>query len=107
MKKIVMAVMLIASVVAIAGCVQTKPAPAPEPQPAPMSSMTPFDILQHKGTVLGQNNPPSWVIAALEGPKAVEKLPDYKDKYVVVVDVTGKDLEGTRLAAQRLNADTE
>lgn len=105
MKKLLFAIVLIASVVALAGCVQTKP--APEQAPAPMTSMTPFDILQHKGTVLGVNTPPNWVVAAMEGPKAVEKLPDYKDKYVVVVDVTGKDLEGTRLAAQRLNADTE
>jgi hypothetical protein len=76
--------------------------------PAPMETKTPpYDILQHKGTTLGVLTPPSWIEASLMGPKAVEKLPDYTGKFVVVVDVTGKDLEGTSLAAQRLNADTE
>jgi len=96
----VLAILMIA-IVAM-GCA-SKPA-----TPAPMVTNTPpYDILQHKGTTLGVLTPPAWIEASLMGPKAVEKLADYKDKFVVVVDVTGKDLEGTSLAAQRLNADTE
>jgi hypothetical protein len=37
----------------------------------------------------------------------VEKLSDYRDQFVVVVDVTGKDLEATRMQAELLNAQTE
>lgn len=81
----------------------------PEPPPAvTMETKTPpFDVLQHKGTVLGVTTVPGWITAALDGPKAVERLADYANKYVVVVDVTGGNLEGTQLAASRLNADTE
>ena len=42
--------------------------------------------------------------AALDGPKAVEKLPDFAGKYIVVVQQDGKDLTGAQLAASRLDA---
>ncbi len=102
MKKILKVLATLMIVALVAGC-------ASKPKtPPPMETKTPpYDILQHKGTTLGVLSPPAWIEASLMGPKAVEKLADYKDKYVVVVDVTGKDLEGTSLAAQRLNADTE
>ncbi len=102
MKKLLLAALLVASVLAVVGCVQNPP-----PPPAPMPTQVPFEILMHKGSSLGVATPPTWVTAALDGPRAVEKLADYKDKFVVIVDVTGKDLEGTQLAGQRLNADTE
>lgn len=90
------------ALVALAGC-------ASPPPPAPVLEVAtpPYDILQHKGTTLGVTTIPAWIPASLEGPKAVEKLPDYKGMFVVVVDVTGRDLEGTSLVAQRLNADAE
>jgi DNA-binding FrmR family transcriptional regulator len=44
--------------------------------------------------------------AAIDGPKAIEKLPDYANKYVVVVEATGQDLDGTQLAASKINAQT-
>jgi hypothetical protein len=76
-------------------------------QPAPVLATAKFEILQHKGTTLGVLSPPAWVEAAISGPKAVEKIPDYKDSYVVVVDTTGKSLDGVQLVSSRLNADTE
>ena len=102
MKKIsyVLAILMIA-IVAM-GCASKPEAPKTMETKTP-----PFDILQHKGTTLGVTTVPAWIEASLMGPKEVEKLADYKGKFVVVVDVTGKDLEGTSLAAQRLNADTE
>ncbi len=103
MKKFLPVLLVVLTIISIAGCV-SKPPVAPPP---PVAVIAPFEILQHKGTTLGVTMPPAWIEASLTSPKAVEKLPDYAGKYVVVVDVTGKDLEGTSLAAQRLNADTE
>lgn len=102
MKKTLVILAVLLTALAVAGCASKPSAPPPTPTNTP-----PFEILQHKGTTLGVVNPPAWIEASLMGPKAVEKLPDYQGKFVVVVDVTGKDLEGTSLAAQRLNADTE
>jgi len=100
-KKVIAILVILAALVAIVGCA-SKPA-----EPTPPPTMAKFEILQHKGTTLGVAMPPPWVEAAINGPKVVEKLPDYKDMFVVVVDQTGKDLDGTQLAASRLNADTE
>ncbi len=102
MKKIIAILAILLALLVVVGCA-SKPAPAPEPP----KTMANFEILQHKGTTLGVLMPPSWVEAAINGPKSVEKLPDYKDAFVVVVDTTGKDLDGVQLASSRLNADTE
>jgi hypothetical protein len=42
--------------------------------------------------------------AALEGPKQVEKLPDFANKYIVVVQEDGKNLTEAQIAASRLDA---
>jgi predicted small lipoprotein YifL len=102
-KKIIVILAVLAALLAVTGCA-SKPA---TPPPAPEVKVPPYEVLQHKGTTLGVTMPPPWIEASLQGPKTVEKLPDFTGKFVVVVDVTGKDLEGTSLAAQRLNADTE
>jgi hypothetical protein len=44
--------------------------------------------------------------AALDGPKAVEKLADFKNKYIVVVQEDGADLTGASLAASKIDAQT-
>lgn len=85
------------------GCASKPETPAPAPTPVQAK----FEILQHKGTTLGVVTPPAWVEAAINGPKAVEKLADYKDSFVVVVDTMGQSLDGVQLVASRLNADTE
>lgn len=101
MKKFLIVFAVLAALL-VASCASKPPAPPP-----PIPTMAKFEILQHKGTTLGITNAPAWIEASLQGPKTVERLPDYTGKFVVVVDVTGKDLEGTSLAASRLNADTE
>lgn len=100
MKKFLTVLACVMALVAVVGC-------ASAPPPAGPKTVAKFEILQHKGTTLGVQMPPPWVEAAINGPKVVEKLPEYNGKFIVVVDVTGGDLEGTSLAAQRLNADTE
>lgn len=102
MKRLFRPAALIAALVLAASCVSAPPEP-----PALVTNTPPYDILQHAGTTLGVTQLPSWVTVALQGAKAVEKLPDYKGQYVVVVDVTGKDLEATKMAAGLLNAQTE
>ena len=102
MKKLFPLAVALAAVVFAAAC-----ASAPPKEPEIVTNTPPYDILQHAGSTLGVTQLPSWVTVALQGPKAVEKLPEYKNDIVVVVDVTGKDLEGTKMAAANLNAQTE
>jgi hypothetical protein len=92
---------LAAVLLALAGCA-TKPEPLP-----PVPTVGKFEILQHKGTTLGVMSPPAWVEAALNGSKAVEKLPEYKNEFVIVVDVTGGNLDGVMNTASGLNAGPE
>ena len=65
----------------------------------------PPQILEHKGTAFGRDYP-KWMDAALDGPRSVEKLAEYANKYVVVVQEEGMDLSGAQLAASKINAQT-
>ena len=91
----------LAALLVLSACA-TKPEPLP-----PTPTVGKFEILQHKGTTLGVMSPPAWVEAAINGSRAVEKLPDYKNDVVIVVDVTGGSLDGVMNDASRMNADTE
>jgi len=91
----------LAALLVLSACA-TKPEPLP-----PVPTVGKFEILQHKGTTLGVMSPPAWVEAAINGSRAVEKLPDYKNDVVIVVDVTGGSLDGVMNDASRMNADTE
>jgi hypothetical protein len=101
MKKNTIIIGALLALLVLAGCA------TPPPPPAPLPSVAKFEILQHKGTTVGVLAPPAWVEAAINGAKAVEKLPEYKNSFVVVVDVSGGSLEGIQNVASRLNADTE
>lgn len=106
MKKTLLIAVAAAMLVALFAACPSAPAPAPTAAPAPAVKAPPFDIIQHKGTTLGIAMPPDWVPAAVEGARAVQKLPEYENDYVVVVDLTGESLEGVQLAADRMNAMT-
>jgi uncharacterized membrane-anchored protein len=73
--------------------------------PAATIKTYPPQIIEHKGTAFGRDYP-KWMDAALDGAKAVEKLPDYAGKYIVVVQEDGQDLAGAQLAASKINAQT-
>lgn len=110
MKKILGILIVLMTVVALAGCGSSaKSKPTAEKQnvqpPAPTVKTYPPQIIEHKGTAFGRDYP-KWMDAALDGPKAVEKLPDFANKYIVVVQEDGADLTGANLAASRLNAQT-
>jgi len=104
-KKILGILIVLLSIVAVVGCGSTAPAKPTEPikPPAPTVKAYPPQIIEHKGTAFGRDYP-KWMDAALDGPKAVEKLPDYANKYIVVVQEDGGDLTGAQLAASKLNA---
>jgi hypothetical protein len=104
-KKILGILIVLLTIAAVAGCGSTaKPAPTePIKPPAPTVKAYPPQIIEHKGTAFGRDYP-KWMDAALDGPKAVEKLPDYANKYIVVVQEDGGDLTGAQLAASKLNA---
>jgi len=109
-KKILGILIVLMTVVALAGCGSSaKSKPTAEKQnvqpPAPTVKTYPPQIIEHKGTAFGRDYP-KWMDAALDGPKAVEKLPDFANKYIVVVQEDGADLTGANLAASRLNAQT-
>lgn len=104
MKRTLAILAILVALFAVVGC-----AGAPKSKsvsstiPAPTVKSYPPQILEHKGTSFGRDYP-KWMDAALDGPKAVEKLPDFSGKYIVVVQQDGKDLTGTQLAASRLDA---
>lgn len=106
MKRLIAALIAAALVFAVAVGCASKPEP-PKPFVPPESTVKsyPPQILMHKGTAFGIAYP-NWMEAALQGPKYVEKLADYKNKYIIVVEQDGMDLTGTQLAASRLNAQT-
>jgi hypothetical protein len=104
-KKILGILIVLLSIVAVVGCGSTAPAKPTEPikPPAPTVKAYPPQIIEHKGTAFGRDYP-KWMDAALDGPKAVEKLPDYANKYIVVVQEDGADLTGAQLAASKIEA---
>jgi hypothetical protein len=96
----------IALVLALAGCAG-RPEPVQEIKPPEPTVRTyPPQIIEHKGTSFGVDIP-GWVSAALSGKKAVERLPDYAGKYVIVIMENGADLQGTQLAAARMGAQAQ
>ena len=111
MKKILGILIVLLAIVAVVGCGSSAKAKPSEPikQPpqssAPMVKAYPPQIIEHKGTAFGRDYP-KWMDAALDGPKAVEKLPDFANKYIVVVQEDGADLTGAQLAASKLDAQT-
>jgi hypothetical protein len=104
-KKILAIMAVLFVLFSVVGCAGKPATPAGVNPPAPTVKSYPPQILEHKGTAFGRDYP-KWMDAALDGPKAVEKLGDYANKYIVVVQEEGMDLAGVQLAASRLNAQT-
>jgi len=106
-KKIFVLLAALLVLFAVVGCASKPAAPAGEPAPVAEKQVKvyPPQILEHKGTAYGYPQP-SWLEAALNGPKAVEKLPDYAGQYIVIVEAEGQDLRGAQLAAENLEART-
>ncbi|MDP3176785.1 MAG: hypothetical protein Q8M76_02695 [Spirochaetaceae bacterium] len=107
MKKSIGTISILVVFMTVVGCVS---APAPITPPVvnpdqPMVKVYPPQIIEHKGTAFGRDYP-KWMDAALDGSSAVEKLPDFSNQYIVVVQEDGQDLAGVQLAAARLNAQT-
>jgi hypothetical protein len=104
-KKILGILVVLLTLAAVIGCASKPATPAGATPPAPTVKAYPPQVLEHKGTAFGRDYP-KWMDAALDGAKAVEKLPDYANKYVVVVTEEGQDLSGVQLAASKINAQT-
>jgi len=103
-KKILGILVVLLALSLVMGCASKPATPGVNPPAATIKTYPP-QILEHKGTAFGRDYP-KWMDAALDGPKAVEKLPDFANKYIVVVFEDGQDLTGAQLAASRLNAQT-
>ncbi len=100
MKKILGILLVVLAVFALASCASQPKVEAPKPMEA---VLTP-DVLEHKGTALGANVP-AWVMSYIEsGASAVEKLPEYKGKYVIVLDSEGQSKQGTQTAMDNMDA---
>lgn len=102
MKKSLALVAALAAVLALAGCM-TAPKPEEKKTPQPTIKTYPPQILEHKGTAFGRDLP-TWIDAALDGSKALEKLPEFTGQYVVVVQQEGADQAGASLIASRMDA---
>lgn len=101
MKKLLVILMALAALVALASCVSE---PKPEsPTLKPVDTVMPPDILEHKGTALGASVP-QWVITYIEGgAQAVEKMPEYKGRYVVILESEGENRQGAQLAMDSMD----
>jgi len=101
MKKIFGMVLVVLAMMAIVSCVSQ---PGPKDGPKPAETVLTPDVLEHKGTALGANVP-AWTMAYIEnGAQGVEKLPEYKGKYVIVLDSEGASKQGTIAAMDNMDA---
>lgn len=100
MKKILGILLVVLAVFALASCASQPKVEAPK---VADTVLTP-DVLEHKGTALGANVP-AWVMSYIEsGASSVEKLPEYKGKYVIVLDSEGQSKQGTQTAMDNMDA---
>jgi len=100
MKKILGILLVVLAVFALASCASQPSVEAPK---VADSVLTP-DVLEHKGTALGANVP-GWVMSYIEsGASGIEKLPEYKGKYVIVLDSEGQSKQGTQTAMDNMDA---
>ncbi|HRW23609.1 MAG TPA: hypothetical protein P5298_04310 [Spirochaetia bacterium] len=100
MKKICIALLVAAALFTVASCASQ---PAVEEPKVDEKVLTP-DILEHKGTALGASVP-SWTMAYIEsGASGVEKLAEYKGKYVIVLDAEGASKQGVLTAMDNMDA---
>lgn len=100
MKKILGILLVVLGLFALASCASQPSVEAPK---VAESVLTP-DVLEHKGTALGANVP-GWVMSYIEsGASGIEKLPEYKGKYVIVLDSEGQSKQGTQTAMDNMDA---
>jgi hypothetical protein len=92
-KKTLFALVAVAIAVALMGCATATTGDTGNTGVVATAAYPP-KILEHKGSWVGMTELPAWVYAAISGPKEVEKLPEYKDKYVVVVETDADSKEG-------------
>jgi uncharacterized membrane-anchored protein len=104
-KKILGILVVLLTLAAVIGCASKPATPTGVNPPEPTIKVYPPQIIEHKGTAFGRDYP-KWLDAALDSSKAVEKLPDFAGKYIVVVQQDGQDLNGAQLAASKMNAQT-
>ena len=100
-KKLLGILLVALAIFALASCV-SEPGPK-EPTRFDEPVAYPPKILEHKGTAWGAS-PPQWLMEALKGYKFVEKMPDYANKFIVLVEQDGESREGVELAASRMDA---
>ncbi len=103
MKKYLAVLLVALTIISMVGCV-SKPAVVDTPPAVkPVETVLTFDILEHKGSALG-GQPPAWLYAYIEnGAQGVEKLPEYKGRYVVVLDSEGNSRQGAQVAMDNMD----
>lgn len=102
MKKFLSVLFVALAILAVASCVSEPKAKPEGPKPAE-TVLTP-DVLEHKGTALGASTP-NWVMAYIEaGAQGVEKLPEYRGRYVIVLDSEGQSRQGAQIAMDNMDA---
>ncbi|GAB6089304.1 hypothetical protein [Spirochaeta dissipatitropha] len=98
MKKVI----IIAGIAALLFSCASTSEPASRTVPADQTTAS-FEVLQHRGTVLGTNTP-EWVIQSIElTASQLEALPQYEGKYVFVAEQSGGNLNAVQTWAQSVN----
>ena len=76
-------ILTVIALMALVGCSST-------PKGKELKSTVKFEILEHKGSVLGQETSPAWVEVYLDsGITGLEKLADFEDRYCFVGESSG------------------
>lgn len=103
MRKLIPLLLIALAVFSMVACASK---PATPTMQDPSVPVFPPRILEHPGTAWGQN-PPAWIMNYVSGGRrAVERMPEFQDKFIVVVEAEGESRQGAELVAGRLNVQT-
>lgn len=96
---------MVLAIMFVIGACSSKPATSVEVKVS--DQVMPPDVLEHKGTALGMATP-RWIEAYIEnGSQGVEKLPEYKDRYVIVLESEGQNRQGAQLAMDVMDVNSQ
>ena len=90
-------ILTVIALMALVGCSST-------PKGKELKSTVKFEILEHKGSVLGQETSPAWVEVYLD--TGLEKLADFEDRYCFVGESSGQNLEAVKAWADNFEVAT-
>ena len=103
--KMPQAIVLFTAFMLIASFVSCKSGNKPAPG-IKLESTAKVETVEHKGTALGIDTVPQWLSEFIQrnGTRAVEDLPDFKGKYVIIGQANGSGLQQVETWAKNFDA---